>query len=302
MPPPGHAKAPSPGTQGSALGFGLLLLAVVGWGSNWPPIKLILLEIPVFSARAWPGLLGAFGLALLVRLSGERLVVPTGLWPRLWLAALLNITAWMGLSTVALLWLNASEACLVCYTMPLWAVLLAWPILGERPGARRLAALAMGFTGLLVIIGGRGLDPGLAKLPGVGFALAAAVLFALGTVLTKKRPLPLPPGAAVVWQVALGMLPIVALALVMDRPDPAAISPRTWALLAYSAIVPLCLCYLAWFAALRRLPAGVAATGTLLAPVVGVLGSALVLGEPFAAPELAAMALTLGGVALAARG
>jgi len=80
------------------------------------------------------------------------------------------------------------------------------------------------------------------------------------------------------------------------------ISPRVWALMAYSAAVPLCLCYLAWFAALRRLPAGLAATGTLLAPVVGVLGSALVLGEAFAAPELLAMGLTLGGVALAARG
>ncbi len=283
------------------LGLILLLLAVIGWGSNWPPIKLILQEIPVFTARAWPGLLGAAGLALLVRLSGERLAVPRGLWPRLWLAALLNITAWMGLSTIALLWLNASEACLVCYTMPLWAVLLAWPILGERPGPRRLLALGMGFLGLLIIIGGRGIDLGVAKLPGVGFALAAAVLFALGTVLTKKRPLPLPPGAAVVWQVLLGMLPIVALALLLDRPDPAAISPRTWLLMAYSAVVPLCLCYLAWFAALRRLPAGLAATGTLLAPVVGVLGSALVLGEPFALPELAAMALTLGGVALAAR-
>lgn len=298
---PHQASAATPAASTSA-GLALLLLAVVGWGSNWPPIKLILQEIPIFSARAWPGLAGAAGLALLVHVSGERLAVPRALWPRLCVASLLNITAWMGLSTFALLWLNASEACLVCYTMPLWAVLLAWPLLGERPGPRRILALGMGFLGLLIIIGGRGLDLGLAKLPGVGFALAAAVLFALGTVLTKRRPLPLPPGAAVVWQVLLGMLPIVALALLLDRPDPAAVSARTWLLLAYSAAVPLCLCYLAWFAALRRLPAGLAATGTLLAPVVGVLGSALVLNEPFALPEAAAMALTLGGVALAAQG
>lgn len=289
-----------PGTP-SPLGLGLLVLAVVGWGSNWPPIKLILQDVPVFTARAWPGLAGAAGLALLVRLAGDRLVVPHGAWPRLWLAGLLNITAWMGLSTLALRWLSASEACLVCYSMPLWAVLLAWPVLGERPGARRLLALAMGLAGLLVILGGRGLEPGLAKLPGVGFALAAAVLFALGTVLTKRRPLPLTPGAAVVWQVALGMLPILAAALLLERPDPAAIPARAWALMAYSAVVPLCLCYLAWFAALRRLPAGLAAMGTLLAPVVGVLGSALVLGEPLGPPEIAAMGLTLGGVALAAR-
>lgn len=297
---------PSPASGGAAsgatLGLGLLLFAVVGWGSNWPPIKLLLEELPVFTARAWPGLAGAFALALVVRLSGERLAVPVRLWPRLTVAALLNITAWMGLSSIALLWLNASETCLVCYTMPLWAALLAWPLLGERPTRARIAGLACGLAGLLLIVGGRGVELGLAKLPGIGFALAAALLFALGTVLTKRRPLPMTPGAAVVWQVFLGMIPMAVLALVLERPDPAAVSTRAWLLIAYAAIVPLCLCYLAWFAALRRLPAGVAVTGTLVAPVVGVLGSALVLGEPFGLPEGGALVLTLGGVALAARG
>ena len=294
--PAGHPGAHNP------LGLGLLVFAVVGWGSNWPPIKLLLAELPLFTTRAWPGLAGALALALVVRMSGERLVVPPRLWPRLTVAALLNITAWMGLSSVALLWLNASETCLICYTMPLWAALLAWPLLGEQPTRWRLAGLACGLAGLLLIVGGRGIDLGLAKLPGIGFALAAAVLFALGTVLTKRRPLPMTPGAAVVWQVFLGMLPMAAAALLLERPDPGAVSTQAWLLVAYAAIVPLCLCYLAWFAALRRLPAGVAVTGTLLAPVVGVLGSALVLGEPFGLPEGGAMILTLGGVALASRG
>jgi drug/metabolite transporter (DMT)-like permease len=294
--PPGTVPAPS------RTGLLLLLFAVVGWGSNWPPIKLLIEELPLFTARAWPGLAGALALALVVRLSGERLAVPRGLWPRLCLAAALNITAWMGLSSFALLWLTASETCLICYTMPLWAALLAWPLLGERPGPRRLLALALGMAGLLLVVGGRGVELGVAKLPGVGFALAAAVLFALGTVLTKRRPLAMPPGAAVAWQVFLGMLPMVAAALLLERPDIGAVSPLAWGLIAYAAIVPLCLCYLAWFAALRRLPAGVAVSGTLVAPVVGVLGSALVLGEPFGLPEGAALALTLGGVALSARG
>jgi drug/metabolite transporter (DMT)-like permease len=280
----------------------LLLVAVIGWGSNWPPIKLLIDELPIFTSRALPGLAGALALALVVRVSGERMAVPAGLWPRLCLASVLNITAWMGLSTFALLWLTASETCLLCYTMPLWAALLAWPVLGERPSRRRVLALALGMAGMALVVGGRGIEIGLAKLPGVGFALGAAVLFALGTVLTKRRPLPMPPGAAVAWQVFLGMLPMAAAALLLERPDPAAISPQAWALVAYAAVVPLCLCYLAWFAALRRLPAGVAVTGTLVAPVVGVLGSALVLGEPFGTPEAAALVLTLGGVALSARG
>ena len=34
---------------------------------------------------------------------------------------------------LALLWLPASEAALIAYTMPVWASLIAWPVLGERP-------------------------------------------------------------------------------------------------------------------------------------------------------------------------
>ena len=59
--------------------------------------------------------------------------------------------------------------------------------------------------------------------------------------------------------------------------------------------------YLTWFAALRLLPASTTATGSLMVPVVGVLGSGLMLGEPLGLRQFVALGLTLGGVALAAR-
>jgi drug/metabolite transporter (DMT)-like permease len=52
---------------------------------------------------------------------------------------------------------------------------------------------------------------------------------------------------------------------------------------------------------LARLPASVAAIGTTAVPVIGVIVSALTLHEPFGVSQIAALALTLGGVALAAR-
>ena len=47
---------------------------------------------------------------------------------------------------------------------------------------------------------------------------------------------------------------------------------------------------------------GEPAIGSLLVPIVGVLGSAALLGEPLGLRQGAALALTLGGVALASRG
>ena len=69
--------------------------------------------------------------------------------------------------------------------------------------------------------------------------------------------------------------------------------------MAYMTVVPMGVCYLSWFAALKRLPPATASVATLLTPLVGVVAAALALGEPLGAREALALALTLGGVALA---
>ena len=283
-------------------GLVLLLATVTGWGLNWPAMKLLLEEVPPFSIRAVSAAVGVALLAAIALRRGESLAVPPRLFPRLTLAALLNVTAWMGLASFSLLWLAAGEATIVCYTMPVWASIFAWIVLGERITARRLLALGVGFAGLLVLVLGDGLDVGLAKLPGVGFALAAALLFSLGTIVTKRWPVAMPPASLVAWQTGLGCLPLLVGALIFDSVDVAAISTQSWLLLLYGGIAPLGLCYLAWFAALKRLPASAAAAGTLLTPVVGVITAALFLGEPLGLREVLALSLTIGGVVLAIRG
>jgi drug/metabolite transporter (DMT)-like permease len=284
-------------------GTGLLLLAVtaIGWGLNWPGMKLLLQEWPPLSARGTAGIVAAVGLAALTMARGQSLAVPRGEWPRLAAAAAINVTAWMGLSTLAMQWLSAGEGALVVYTMPIWATLLAWPVLGERPTLRRLAALALGVGGIALLFGGAPLAMTPERLLGVGLALGAAVLFAFGTV-TMRRPLALPPLASVAWQVGLGCLPMLAFAAAFEQPRLDALSATGIAVMVYMTVVPMGVCYLTWFAALHRLPPATAAVATLITPVVGVVSAALTIGEPLGARQLAALALTLTGVALALRG
>ena len=94
---------------------------------------------------------------------------------------------------------------------------------------------------------------------------------------------------------------MAAAGLLFERPDAGALSPAGWAAMAYMAAVPMGLCYLTWFAALRRLSPVTASVATLLTPLVGVAAAALALGEPLGAREALALGLTLGGVALALR-
>src|SRR3979490_1351604 len=196
-----------------------MLLAIPwgGWGFTWPATKYLLSELPPLTMRGATGVIGASLLALLAILRGQSLRVPRELWPRLVLAAFLNVTCWMTLMGLALLWLPASEAALIAYTMPVWASVLAWPILGERPNLLRVISLAMAFAGLAAIMGGNGFAASAAKLPGIIMALGGAIGFAIGTVLAKKLPLSLPPLSAAAWQIGTGCLPVASVGMFVEK-------------------------------------------------------------------------------------
>ncbi len=279
-------------------GLGLLAITCTGWALNWAFIKLLLREWPPLFSRGVSGVAAAIVLAIIAGARGESLKVPRGAWGALLLAAFTNVFAWMGFGTAAMVDLSISEGTLLVYTMPIWAMLFAWPMLGTPPHAREFAALALGIAGIAALFAGHTLALGTGKITGIALALAAAILFAFGSVRTKA-PLPIAPIAQVAWQVGLGCLPMILFGLLVEQPDFARLSSTGGAVLLYMTLGPMGLCYLTWFAALQRLPASTAALGTLTVPVMGVIAAALVLGEPLGAREIVAAALTLGGVALA---
>ena len=303
IPLPGSMTESKPIARAHLAPAGLMFLAItsVGWGFNWPVTKFLLGELPPLTLRGSTGVLGAALLALLAILRGQGLAVPRALWPRLMLAALLNVTGWMVLMGLALLWLPASEAALIAYTMPVWAALLAWPVLGERPTVLRAIALLMAFAGLAAIMGGNGISASAAKLPGIVMALTGAFGFALGTVLAKKYPLQMSPIPAAAWQIGLGCFPITVVGLMIETTHLDHVTTMGWWLLVYSTVMQFCIAYVCWFAALTRLPASVAAIGTMAVPVIGVLASAAALHEPLGPTQIIALLFTLAGVALATR-
>ena len=112
-------------------------------------------------------------------------------------------------------------------------------------------------------------------------ALGGAIGFALGTVLAKKLPIQLPPITAAAWQIGLGCFPVADRRPLRSRPRISTASPSSaggcWSI---RRVIQFCVAYVSWFAALARLPASVAAIGTMAVPVIGVVASALALHEP----------------------
>lgn len=284
----------------SARWIGFLFLAVtsIGWALNWAAIKILLREWPPLFARGISGVVAAIVLACVAAVLGESLKIPRRTIAPLLFAAFTNVFAWMGFSTMAMKYLAVSEGTLLVYTMPIWATLFAWPILGKRPTLRDIVALVLGLSGLCVLLSAYGIALGPDKFVGIALALASAILFALGGVMTKS-PLPMAPTALVAWQVGLGCFPMIILGLLFEHPNFGAITTSGLIVLIYMVLGPMGICYLSWFAALRRLPAATAAIGTLSVPIIGVIAAAVMLGEPLGVREALAMALTLAGVALA---
>jgi drug/metabolite transporter (DMT)-like permease len=280
--------------------IGLLCLGVTatGWALNWPLMKLLLQQWPPLFARGLAGVAASLIIGAIALSGRQSLKVPRKVIPGLLFASFTNVFAWMGFGTVAMKFVSVGEGALIIYTMPIWAMLFAWPFLNQRPTLRDSVAVVLGVAGVALLLGGNGTSFSAGKLIGVVLSLSSATLFALGNVL-NRTPLPMPPLAVVAWQVGLGCLAMLILGIVFEQPNYLSISLVGIACFVYMTLVPMGLCYLTWFETLRRLSPVSASTGMLLVPVEAIIAAAIILGEPLGIRELTAMALTLGGVMLA---
>ncbi len=284
------------------IGLGCLVVTALGWGLNWPATKFLLEQCPPLTARGLAGVVAGLALAGIAAARGENLAVPPRLRLRLVASALLNVSAWMGLTTLSLLWLNAGEAATLAYTMPVWAALLAWPILGEQLGLYRIVALLLGISGVAVLLGGNLFHAEIGQAAGRrnrarGSRALCSGHCALQTLAARHGSY-CDDSLASRDRVYRYLL---AASLVLEHPHLLEMHWFGWAALTYTAVVSLGICYLMWFAALRRLDASTAAIGTLLTPIVGVLASAIALGEPLLFPQFASLALVVSGIVLAVR-
>jgi drug/metabolite transporter (DMT)-like permease len=279
-----------------ARGIVLLVLLAFVWGSNWPVMKVVLGEVPILTFRALCLLFSGPAVLTIARLRGERLRIPSGaLLPLIWIG-FFNITAWFVLSAFGVALMEAGRAAIIAYTMPILALVPAWLVLGERPTALGLLGLALGAAALVALIAPAAAAIGAAPA-GPLLMLGGAAAWGIGTVLIKKLRPPMSILQFTGWQVVLGGAPIVIAALLLDDwSGIARLDPLTALMAAYVIVVPVTCGQFLWLKIVDLLPVTVATLGSLAVPVVGVLSSALMLGEEVHGTD--ALALVLVVVAL----
>jgi drug/metabolite transporter (DMT)-like permease len=274
----------------------VLASLTLAWGFNWTAMKTALSEVPPWTFRSLCLGLGAAVLFAGLRAAGQRLVLPTGQWARLWLLALLNITSWNMLVAFGVGMIESGRAAILAYTMPVWAVPLSVWLLGEHITRRKLVGLGLGLGGLVLLLGESFFSLGAAPV-GSLLVLGAALTWALGTVLQKRFPVNLPVGPYTAWIMLLGGAPIFVGALVFeDFSDLHDVSVIAWLGTAYNIVIAFAFAHWAWIKIATSVPVSVFSISMLLIPVVGVLSGMLFLGERPSAAEYAALALVLAAL------
>ncbi|WP_372426042.1 DMT family transporter [Salinarimonas chemoclinalis] len=185
--PTGRDAAPASlprAIRDAVLGIGLL-------SAMDAAVKLATASLPVVQVTFLRFAFGAFAIAAVVAWTRPR--VPS--WETLrinFVRGLLVVATGLSFFT-ALSRLPLAEATALSFLAPGFMALFGALILKERVGARALAALAIGFAGMLVIVFGqggfsRGFASGVTLDPiGVAAGLAAAVFYALAMVLVRAR-------------------------------------------------------------------------------------------------------------------
>lgn len=284
--------------EGPAYRWGLIILCglTLGWGLGWPIMKVALDEVPPWSFRTFC-LLGGGGAILAVAWKRkESLRISREEMAPLLLVAAVNVTGWNILSAYGVMLSRAGKAAILAYTMPLWAALFSRWILKEKLTKSRILALSSGLCGLGVL-----LAPELVTLQerpwGSVLMLGAAICWALGSVLIKRRRWGMSASVFAGWQLVLGGVPVFAGMFVLEE-SPWAIHLSWNGLLAtsYIVVVGVVLGYWGWIRVIEIFPVTKASIGTMAVPCIGLISGRLVLAEPISVTEIAGLGLVLLGL------
>jgi drug/metabolite transporter (DMT)-like permease len=187
----------------------------------------------------------------------------------------------------------------IVWTASLWTVPIAAVFLGEEMVLKRWIGLALGMIGVVVLFEPWGLAWGESGVAlGHLLLILAAILNAATSVHIRGHGWSIPPLQAIPWQLGGAAVILTAIALVREGIPEIDWTPQLGGVVAYQGVLATGIAFWAQIVILRNL-AAISANLTLMAvPVVGVVSSALLVGEDITLALVSGLVLIIGGVSL----
>ena len=265
------------------------------WGLNWVIMKTANTYFPPILFVTWR--FGTGALILLAFAYWRKIPLPDKKFlPWIFLTGLLmivlnNIAAQIGMQTI-----SAGMAAVLNYTAPLWTAILAHFTLNERLTRLKCFGIFLAILGLYVLMGLQGVE----DLKAAFIIIAGAIIMAVSNIIVKLRLSKCDMVQLTTWQMIFGAIVLVTYTSLVPQGE------INWCLTAvlcviYNGALASALAFFLWNYVLTHIEASSASIATLVAPVVGVLGGVVILGEPFTVQIVVGMILIFAGILIAVR-
>jgi len=269
------------------------------WGSTFLAIRIGVQEVPPFLLAAMRFLLA--GGAMVAWMLGRGVAAPTAReWRSAFLLATLLFLSNYGLVFWAETRIPSGVTAVMQATIPAFMTLAEIAILGTRPSWWLGAALAIGLAGVAVLTSDSlGLSGAAVDRLGAGALLIASFSWALGSVLSRRMPLPASKAMSSGAQMLAGGVWLALGALVLGETrgfDPRAVSPAAWFALFYLVVAGSIVAFTAYTWLIHHESPTRVGTYAYVNPVIAVLLGHFAVGEPLGVRTVLGTACVLGSV------
>jgi len=282
----------------------MLAAMAICFGGTWVPAAVAVESVPPFTIAAVRFGVASVLLYLWARLANRSLspIAPRD-WPMITGLAVTAVAGYNWLFLTALTLAPASDGAIIVPGLaPVFTVIVATLVLGERLGTRGIVGLAIAGVGLFLVVRPAGAAES-TRLLGDLLFLAGAVLWGIYSVLARIASQRFNPVSTTLYGIAVGSLILVPLAVLEDGAASLASAPiEALAGIGYLALFGTVAAFVLLNLGLARIGASRASAFALLVPIIGVLTSVALLGEELGPTTVVGGAIVLIGLWLVEHG
>jgi len=274
------------------------------WGTTYLAIRVALETVPVLLVAGLRWMTAGVLLCGILLAMGRRLP-PLRMWgPLILLGVLMNIMG-NGFVVFAQQYVASGLTAVMIATTPFWSALLERMLpSGERFSTRALIGLAIGFSGIVILVWpemSQGGASGRAFVGGVIAIQLACIGWVIGTSYARRHELGNDPFPSTALQMVFSGVMLLSAATVRGDWAELSFTPRTLAAMAYLAIAGSLVAYSAYIYAIQHLRLSLVSLYAYINPVIAVALGTVLLGEPLSSRILLAALLVLAGTWIVGR-